>query len=642
MTDPITQSMIQGAAGASGDPIYVDDVFAIDRYKGNGSIRSITNGLDLSGEGGMVWIKSTNLGSDWVVGSTGLNDDQSLCLNTAGTTQTAATKFRTLDSNGFTVGSDHETNNGSYDYLSFSFRKQPKFLDIVTYTGNGTGRQIAHELGSVPGVVLIKNLTASQNWAMYHRGMALTSTSALLIDDSGGLTTSANYWNSTVPTASHFSVGGDNMVNGNGNSYIAYIFAHDAGGFGEAGDENVISCGEYTGNGSNLDVNIGFEPQWWLVKNADATASWCVVNTTYGYGKFRPSVGSPSDALTLATNANSAMSTSNARISQIPNGIRIMAESQAFLNESGRKYVYIAIRSSVGLVSKLPAAGIDVFSTGTANSADCPPGSWPKGFEVDFTLHKNRSSSDNWEAATRKSGEYRWFPNTTSGQPSSSNGYKWDSSTGMGEGISGSNSLWGWKRSRGFDVQCTYAGGAGTYNHNLGQVPEMIWVGLLNRNDWRGVGHHKLRGTDPWNYVAYMNNDSIGNAGAGYFNNTAPTTTQFTLGNNEAMSYYTIMVCLWCSVEGICKIDDYTGDGGSSNAINCGFQPRYVMIKRVDSAGDWKVWDFDRGTNRLSLNSSNAQVNDVLVSFTSTGFTLVSPDGTTNANGGRYIYHAQA
>ena len=66
------------------------------------------------------------------------------------------------------------------------------------------------------------------------------------------------------------------------------------------------------------------------------------------------------------------------------------------------------------------------------------------------------------------------------------------------------------------------------------------------------------------------------------------------------------------------------------------------MIKRVDSSGDWKIWDHARGTNVLRLNLTNSQVNDNLISFTSTGFTLISPDGTVNANGGRYIYHAQA
>ena len=36
---------------------YMDDVFSTFLYKGNDSARSINNGIDLSGEGGMTWLK---------------------------------------------------------------------------------------------------------------------------------------------------------------------------------------------------------------------------------------------------------------------------------------------------------------------------------------------------------------------------------------------------------------------------------------------------------------------------------------------------------------------------------------------------------------------------------------------------------
>ena len=59
--DPITQQGLAGSAGAAGDgPPYVDDVFSTFLYAGNASSGSqtITNGIDLSGEGGLVWIKN--------------------------------------------------------------------------------------------------------------------------------------------------------------------------------------------------------------------------------------------------------------------------------------------------------------------------------------------------------------------------------------------------------------------------------------------------------------------------------------------------------------------------------------------------------------------------------------------------------
>ena len=38
-------------------PTYIEDVFSTYLYTGNGSTQTITNGIDLAGEGGLVWIK---------------------------------------------------------------------------------------------------------------------------------------------------------------------------------------------------------------------------------------------------------------------------------------------------------------------------------------------------------------------------------------------------------------------------------------------------------------------------------------------------------------------------------------------------------------------------------------------------------
>ena len=644
MTDPITQSMMQGAAGAGGDKVYVDDVFSIDRWQGSSSTRTIDNGMDLLGEGGAVFIKSTDSGSDWAVGGSVIGDGYTIPTNSGSARTYNADRFKSLKSNGFEVGSNAQVNSNSYQYISFAFRKQKQFFDIVSFTGTGSVQSIAHNLGSVPGMMIIKCYsTGSRDWNVYHREIASGTPGnyRLRLDSDAARNNSSSYFNNTAPTATHFTVGTSGDINENGTNFVAYLFAHNEAEFGEDSNLPLMACGSYTGNNGNTDVNIGFEPSFFLVKRADGSGGWVISNTTQAYGKDDTNTD-PTDAKTVDLNAGTSMTTTNARISQYPSGIRIRNESQGFCNENGARYIYLAVRTSVGLAAKIATSGTDVFDAGIANSASCPPGSWPKGFEVDFVLHKGINATDNWEAATRKSGQYRWFPNITSGLPSTSSGYQWDSSTGMGEGISSSNMIWGWKRSRGFDVQFNRSEGAGTYPHNLGQVPEMIWTGSLQRNDWHGVGHHKLRTADPWNYIAYMNNTSAGNSGAGYWNNTAPTATHFTVGNNEAQSYYGIMFILWCSVPGICKIDAYDGDGGTTNQVDCGFQPRYVMIKRVDSSGDWKIWDYSRGNNVLRLNLTNGQVNDVLVSFTSTGFTLISPDGTVNASGGRYIYHAQA
>ena len=49
---------LAAAPAASGGSLNVEDVFSTYVYSGNTSTQTITNNIDLSGEGGMVWIKS--------------------------------------------------------------------------------------------------------------------------------------------------------------------------------------------------------------------------------------------------------------------------------------------------------------------------------------------------------------------------------------------------------------------------------------------------------------------------------------------------------------------------------------------------------------------------------------------------------
>ena len=208
MTDPITQSMMQGAAGAGGGKVYVDDVFSLDRYHGNSSIRTITNGVDLIGEGGVVFIKGTDVGSDWVVGGSVIGDDHCLCTNNNAGRDNQSTKFRQLNSNGFTVGNDNEVNNSSYDYTTFAFRKQKQFFDVVEYTGNGSTQSIAHNLGSVPGMIIVKCYsTSNKDWIVYHREIASGTPEQyrLRLDVNSARHSDPSFWNNTAPTDTHFT-----------------------------------------------------------------------------------------------------------------------------------------------------------------------------------------------------------------------------------------------------------------------------------------------------------------------------------------------------------------------------------------------------------------------------------------------------
>ena len=69
-------------------------------------------------------------------------------------------------------------------------------------------------------------------------------------------------------------------------SFVAYLFAHNDGDgeFGPDGDADIIKCGSYTGNGSanGPEIDLGFEPQWVLIKAQQSTGNWFMFDTMRG------------------------------------------------------------------------------------------------------------------------------------------------------------------------------------------------------------------------------------------------------------------------------------------------------------------------------------------------------------------------
>ena len=150
-------------------------------------------------------------------------------------------------------------------------------------------------------------------------------------------------------------------------------------------------------------------------------------------------------------------------------------------------------------------------------------------------------------------------------------------------------------------------------------------------------------GTNPHQYYLKLNtNDAEVNANQW---NAQPTSTHwFTAAgglNNNADQPYIAM--LFASVDGISKCGTYDGSGSTGNAQNIGFQPRFLLIKRISSTGDWMQFNSAAGFgNYMQLNTSQGQNSQTYVSVSSTGFSLVSDYGDTNESGSSYIYYAHA
>ena len=208
---------------------YVDDVFSTYVYKGPMTNNKVTNNINLSGEGGLVWIKHrdtiNNISEghhlyDTVRGATkDISTDDSDAEETVG-----SDVFGGFNSDGFTVGGHSRTGGSGQKFSSWTFRKAPGFFDIVTWTGNGVdGRNISHSLGSVPGCIMIKRLSASEDWAVYHKSNG--NTEGLTLNSNAYNSYSKTWWDETTPTATTFRIDNAARVNSNGQTYVAYVFA---------------------------------------------------------------------------------------------------------------------------------------------------------------------------------------------------------------------------------------------------------------------------------------------------------------------------------------------------------------------------------------------------------------------------------
>jgi hypothetical protein len=126
-----------------------------------------------AGKGGMVWLKSRSAAEGNRLTDTLRGATNTLVTNGASSSYVKADGLTSFSSNGFVLGAGSGSdgfNTSSATYASWTFRKAPKFFDVVTYTGNGVaGRQIAHSLGQEVGMIVVKSTNKAYNWAVWHK-----------------------------------------------------------------------------------------------------------------------------------------------------------------------------------------------------------------------------------------------------------------------------------------------------------------------------------------------------------------------------------------------------------------------------------------------------------------------------------------
>ena len=252
------------AGGGGGGFISVNDVFSTTLYTGNSGAQTITNGIDLSGQGGLVWLKERtatgNNPSHWLFDSIG-GATTSLTTNNTSGRFTGWGPGVPFSSTGFSVGNIQFNTNAS-NYVSWSFRRSTRFFDVVTYTGNGTSdRQIPHNLGGIPGCIIIKRTDTTKEWAVWHRNY----TGAGLYLNSAQVFPGDTPQLATTQSATNIVISSSTQLNASGGTYVAYVFAHDTA------SDGIVQCGSFNSTGF---VNLGWEPQWIMMKSTTDSSSF--------------------------------------------------------------------------------------------------------------------------------------------------------------------------------------------------------------------------------------------------------------------------------------------------------------------------------------------------------------------------------
>ena len=617
----------------------------------------IRNDIDLDDKGGLVWFKNRTTAFANMLFDTERGATKFLSSNSDAAEATDTTALISFNSDGFSINNAGEINNNGTDVVSWSFAKQEGFFDIVTYTGNGTSQTIPHSLGSDPGMILVKRTDSSEDWVVYHKNLdakafynelgQLVPSSGLYLElnETSSISQSNGTWDNTDPTESGFTVGSDANVNVLNGEFVAYLFADDALMFGPDSDESIIKCGSYTGSGveGSPEVVIGWEPQWLLIKDLGASKDWILVDSMRGLP-----VGS--DAKAMRPNLSSVAF--NSRIAELTaTGFKV-GQFADRSNLSGHDYVYMAIRRPHKPASEFAAT--DLFDV----QEDFISAYSSAGNPVDMVLGRSTSTSQNWRNFARMIGGDFLVPNSNNAEQSLPAGeLLWDSNSGFYQETNGTPNIWHqWRRAPGFFDVVAYEGDdvfGHMVNHNLGVVPEMIWIKNRGRSNTDWLVYHAGNTSEPETEGLYLSSSDKTSDSATFWHDTSPTATQFSAGrssniNNRSGDNY--IAYLFASVDGISKVGSYTATGSNLN-VDCGFSSgaRFVLIKWASDVGPWYLWDSVRGIVSgndpyLQLNSDYAQTTTTdWIDPLSSGFTITSAAGNdVNNSGGEYIFYAIA
>ena len=189
---------------------------------------------------------------------------------------------------------------------------------------------------------------------------------------------------------------------------------------------------------------------------------------------------------------------------------------------------------------------------------------------------------------------------------------------------------------------------SGTIKHGLSTAPAMI----ISKNrdgaeNW--FCYHKSLGATK--YIRLNITNAAGSA-TSIWNDTEPTTSVFTVGNDTSVNSNNVKYIAYCFAEkqGYSKFGSYTGNGNADGTfVYTGFKPGFFMAKRIDASDmPWVMIDnkrnsFNALSNTLLANSAEAaNTGTDRADFLSQGVKIRTTSGAWNASGASFIFMAFA
>ena len=203
-------------------------------------------------------------------------------------------------------------------------------------------------------------------------------------------------------------------------------------------------------------------------------------------------------------------------------------------------------------------------------------------------------------------------------------------------------------------VRYTGTGANATVGHGLGAAPAMIIVkNTQNTYEWI-IGHKDLNsngtGFSTNYYFNGFNNSTRNQNASASWNSTNPTNSVFSLHSGATYmnqnGEYNVAYC-FAEKTGYSKFGYYLGNFNNNGTfVYTGFKPEFVIVKKRDATGNWRMFDSVRAGNInpankwMNADSSAAEGTDVQADLVSNGFKLRDAANAFNTDGQKYIYMA--